>query len=45
MGKVIDFEKYRLKLSLQADGVEWHEDQSGKFKIWLKVGSSTQTSK
>ncbi len=37
--KLLDLEKYRLKLKLKDSGVEWHEDKAGKFKIWLRLGS------
>jgi hypothetical protein len=36
--KVLDLDKYRLKLKLRDSGVEWHEDTRGKFKIWLRLG-------
>jgi len=35
--QVLSLEKYRLKLKLRDEGVEWHEDQAGKFKIWLRL--------
>jgi hypothetical protein len=37
--KLLDLEKYRLKLKLRDSGVEWHEDKAGKFKIWLRLGA------
>ena len=40
--KILDLEKYRLKLKLKDAGVEWHEDKSGKFKMWLRL-SNAQT--
>lgn len=39
--KLLDLEKYRLKLKLRDSGIEWHEDQKGKFKIWLRAGKHT----
>lgn len=35
--KLLDLEKYRLKLKLRDAGVEWHEDQKGKFKVWVRL--------
>ena len=43
--RLLDLEKYRLKLKLREAGVEWHEDQQGKFKIWVRLstpGASAQ---
>lgn len=37
--KLLDLDKYRLKLKLRDSGVEWHEDKAGKFKIWLRLGA------
>jgi hypothetical protein len=37
--KLLDLDKYRLKLKLKDAGVEWHEDKAGRFKIWLRLGS------
>ena len=37
--KVLDLDKYRLKMKLRDSGVEWHEDTKGKFKIWLRLGN------
>jgi hypothetical protein len=37
--KLLDLEKYRLKLKLKDAGVEWHEDKSGKFKMWLRLAA------
>jgi hypothetical protein len=37
--KILDLERYRLKMKLRASGVEWHEDTKGKFKIWLRLGN------
>lgn len=37
--KLLDLERYRLKLKLKDAGVEWHEDQSGKFKMWLRLSA------
>lgn len=38
--KVLDLDKYRLKLKLRDSGVEWHEDTKGKFRIWLRLGNT-----
>lgn len=38
-GRVLDLDKYRLKLKLRDAGVEWHEDQQGKFKIWVRLSA------
>lgn len=35
--KLLDLEKYRLKLKLRNAGVEWHEDQKGKFRVWVRL--------
>jgi hypothetical protein len=40
--KLLDLEKYRLKLKLKDAGVEWHEDSSGKFKMWLRLAHATR---
>ena len=37
--KVLDLDRYRLKMKLRDSGVEWHEDKKGKFKIWLRLGT------
>lgn len=37
--KILDLDRYRLKLKLRDSGVEWHEDTNGKFKIWLRLGN------
>lgn len=37
--KLLDLDKYRLKMKLRDSGVEWHEDKKGKFKIWLRLGT------
>lgn len=40
--KLLDLEKYRLKLKLRDSGIEWHEDHKGKFRIWLRAGKQTR---
>ncbi len=40
--KVLDLDRYRLKMKLRDSGVEWHEDTKGKFKIWLRLGNGQQ---
>jgi hypothetical protein len=37
--KILDLDRYRLKMKLRDSGVEWHEDTKGKFKIWLRLGN------
>lgn len=37
---LLDLEKYRLKLKLRDAGVEWREDKSGKFKMWLRLAQA-----
>lgn len=37
--RLLDLEKYRLKLKLRDAGVEWHEDHKGKFKIWVRLST------
>ena len=41
--RLLDLEKYRLKLKLRDAGVEWHEDHKGKFKIWVRLSTQTAT--
>lgn len=41
--RILDLEKYRLKLKLKDAGVEWHEDQQGKFKIWVRLAPQLAT--
>ncbi|MBL8035065.1 MAG: hypothetical protein JNJ69_15270 [Leptospiraceae bacterium] len=41
--KLLDLEKYRLKLKLKDAGVEWHEDRAGKFKIWVRLATRAAT--
>lgn len=43
--KVLDLERYRLKMKLRDSGVEWHEDTRGKFKIWLRLGNQGQVAR
>lgn len=38
--RLLDLEKYRLKLKLREAGVEWHEDHKGKFKIWVRLSTT-----
>ncbi len=39
--RLLDLERYRLKLKLRDAGVEWHEDHKGKFKIWVRLSTAT----
>jgi hypothetical protein len=42
--KILDLEKYRLKLKLKDAGVECHEDRKGKFRMWIRLaGHATGT--
>lgn len=33
---IINFEKIKLKMYLEKNGFQWHEDTSGKVRIWIK---------
>ena len=36
-GKVLDIQKYRIKKKIEENGLEWVEDEKGKFRIWIRL--------
>ena len=36
-GKILDFEKYKIKKKMESYGIEWIEDPQGKIKIWIRL--------
>lgn len=41
-GKILELEKFRLIRKLRASGLEYVEDQQGKFRIWLRLSADGQ---
>ena len=36
-GKILNLQEYRIKKQVEAEGLEWLEDEHGKFKIWIRL--------
>ena len=36
-GKLLDIERYKIRKKIEAAGLDWVEDDEGKFRIWIRL--------